>query len=110
MNEKAPERAAMWDARYEPESYAYGEAANAFLVAQAARLKPGMRALVPGDGEGRNGVWLAQQGLIVDTLDLSAHRSPRRGGSPRRAASASTRRRPTRSPGRGRARLTMSSR
>ena len=72
MNEKAPERAAMWDARYEPASYAYGEAANAFLVAQAPRFKPGMRALVPGDGEGRNGVWLAQQGLVVDTLDLSA--------------------------------------
>ena len=55
-----------------PQSYAYGEAANAFLVAQAPLLKPGMRALVPGDGEGRNGVWLAEQGLIVDTLDLSA--------------------------------------
>jgi 2-polyprenyl-3-methyl-5-hydroxy-6-metoxy-1,4-benzoquinol methylase len=73
MDEKAPERAAMWDARYEPAPYAYGEAANAFLVAQAPRLKAGMRALVPGDGEGRNGVWLAQQGLVVDTLDLSAH-------------------------------------
>jgi 2-polyprenyl-3-methyl-5-hydroxy-6-metoxy-1,4-benzoquinol methylase len=72
MNEKAAERAAMWDARYEPGSYAYGEAANAFLVAQAPRLKRGMRALVPGDGEGRNGVWLAEQGLSVDTLDLSA--------------------------------------
>jgi len=72
MTETASERAAMWDARYEPEPYAYGEAANAFLVAQAPRLKSGMRALVPGDGEGRNGVWLAQQGLIVDTLDLSA--------------------------------------
>ena len=73
MDEKAPERAAMWDARYEPAPYAYGETANAFLVAQAPRLKSGMRALVPGDGEGRNGVWLAQQGLVVDTLDLSAH-------------------------------------
>ena len=31
-----------------------------------------MCALVPGDGEGRNGVWLAEQGLRVDTLDLSA--------------------------------------
>jgi 2-polyprenyl-3-methyl-5-hydroxy-6-metoxy-1,4-benzoquinol methylase len=73
MNEKAPERAAMWDARYALEPYAYGEAADGFLVAQAARLEPGMRALVPGDGEGRNGVWLAEQGLVVDTLDLSAH-------------------------------------
>ena len=72
MNETASERAAMWDARYAPEPYAYGEAANAFLVAQAHRLEPGMRALVPGDGEGRNGVWLAEQGLHVDTLDLSA--------------------------------------
>ena len=72
MNETASERAAMWDARYEPAPYAYGEAANAFLVAQAPRLERGMRALVPGDGEGRNGVWLAEQGLVVDTLDLSA--------------------------------------
>ena len=31
-----------------------------------------MRALVPGDGEGRNGAWLAEQGLKVDTFDLSA--------------------------------------
>jgi SAM-dependent methyltransferase len=63
----------MWDARYAGEAFAYGETANAFLRAQRARLKAGMRALVPGDGEGRNGVWLAEQGLIVDTLDLSAH-------------------------------------
>ena len=84
MNEKAPAHAAMWDARYEPESYAYGEAANAFLVAQSHRLKPGMRALVPGDGEGRNGVWLAEQGLVVDTLDLS----PRGVAKARRLAAA----------------------
>jgi SAM-dependent methyltransferase len=30
-----------------------------------------MSVFVPGDGEGRNGVWLAQQGLDVLTLDLS---------------------------------------
>jgi SAM-dependent methyltransferase len=72
MSDTASEHAAMWDSRYAPEPYAYGEAANAFLVAQSHRFKPGMRALVPGDGEGRNGVWLAGQGLNVDTLDLSA--------------------------------------
>ena len=64
--------AAMWDERYARPSYAYGLEPNAFLAAQADRLKPGMRALVPGDGEGRNGVWLAEQGLDVDTFDLSA--------------------------------------
>ncbi len=64
--------AAMWDERYRPPSYAYGVEPNAFLAAQSNRLRPGMRAFVPGDGEGRNGVWLAGRGLDVDTLDLSA--------------------------------------
>lgn len=64
--------AAMWDDRYRGEPYAYGVEPNAFLAAQAHRLKAGQRALVPGDGEGRNGVWLAERGLAVDTLDLSA--------------------------------------
>jgi hypothetical protein len=64
--------AEIWDERYRPTSYAYGTAPNAFLAAQAYRFKAGMRALVPGDGEGRNGAWLAGRGLLVDTLDLSA--------------------------------------
>ena len=62
---------AMWDERYGGEDYAYGLAPNAYLAMQATWLKAGMRALVPGDGEGRNGVWLAERGLLVDTLDLS---------------------------------------
>ncbi len=72
MSETSAERAAMWDRRYAGEGFAYGETANAYLRSQRARLRAGMRALVPGDGEGRNGVWLAEQGLVVDTLDLSA--------------------------------------
>lgn len=64
-------QSAFWDERYAGETFAFGEAPNVFLAAQAHRLKAGMRALVPGDGEGRNGVWLAQQGLAVTTLDLS---------------------------------------
>ncbi len=63
--------ASMWDERYRAAPYAYGFEPNGFLSAQAYRLRSGMRALVPGDGEGRNGVWLATQGLQVDTLDLS---------------------------------------
>ena len=65
--------AAMRDDRFRPGgAYAYGLEPNAFLAAQGHRLKAGQRALVPGDGEGRNGVWLAERGLAVDTLDLSA--------------------------------------
>ncbi len=60
-----------WDKRYAEEEYAYGTTPNDFLVAQKAHLRPGMSALSIGDGEGRNGVWLAEQGLAVTTVDYS---------------------------------------
>ena len=60
-----------WDQRYAEPGFKYGTQANAFLVSQAARLKPGSDVLVPGDGEGRNGVWLAQQGHHVTSTDGS---------------------------------------
>ena len=50
-----------WDQRFAGETFKYGLEPNAFLRAEATRLAPGSRVLVPGDGEGRNGVWLAQQ-------------------------------------------------
>ncbi|MGD9587034.1 MAG: class I SAM-dependent methyltransferase, partial [Brachymonas sp.] len=61
-----------WDQNYsQAEGYKYGETPNAFLVQEAHRLaRPGC-VLVPGDGEGRNGVWLAEQGFEVHTLDGS---------------------------------------
>lgn len=64
---------AFWDWQFSriPEPK-YGEQPNAFLVEQAARLAPGSRILVPGDGEGRNGVWLAGRGHAVTTVDASA--------------------------------------
>ncbi len=61
-----------WDERYAEAGYAYGTEPNAFLAAQRARLRPGMKALAVADGEGRNGVWLAQQGLAVRSVDASA--------------------------------------
>ncbi len=64
-------QAEFWDERYKGEAFAFGLAPNAFLAAQAAYFRPGLRALLPGDGQGRNGVWLAEQGLIVDTVDIS---------------------------------------
>jgi 2-polyprenyl-3-methyl-5-hydroxy-6-metoxy-1,4-benzoquinol methylase len=65
------EQAEFWNQRYASDTYSFGTEPNAFLATQAHRLKPGMRALVPGDGEGRNGVWLAEQGLTVDSVDAS---------------------------------------
>ena len=60
-----------WDRRYGKADYAYGTEANRFLTEQKHLLKPGMKTLVVGDGEGRNGVWLASQGLDVLSVDLS---------------------------------------
>ncbi len=60
-----------WNERYAGGDFVFGMRPNAWLQSQRHRLRPGMAALVPGDGEGRNGVWLAEQGLKVMTLDLS---------------------------------------
>lgn len=61
-----------WDERYAGGGFQFGEAPNLFLLSQAHRVRPGMRALAAGDGEGRNGVWLAQQGLATTSVDWSA--------------------------------------
>lgn len=60
-----------WNARFDVPDHVFGEAPNSFLARHAAGLSPG-RALCVADGEGRNGVWLAQQGWDVLSLDLSA--------------------------------------
>lgn len=60
-----------WDQRYDRSDYVFGEAPNAFLAREGHRLRPGMRALAVADGEGRNGVWLAEQGLEVLSVDFS---------------------------------------
>jgi SAM-dependent methyltransferase len=60
-----------WESRFAPESYLFGTEPNAFLAAQKARLPERGRALAVADGEGRNGVWLAEQGLDVLSVDFS---------------------------------------
>lgn len=64
--------AAAWDARYQGGDFQFGDRPNEYLRSQAWRFSRGMRALAAGDGEGRNGVWLAEQGLAVTALDWSA--------------------------------------
>ena len=62
----------MWDERYAQDGYLFGTEPNEFLVSQQSLLKPGMSCLAVADGEGRNGVWLAQQGLKVLSVEASA--------------------------------------
>jgi cyclopropane fatty-acyl-phospholipid synthase-like methyltransferase len=62
---------ARWDERYSGEDYLFGTEPNAFLAAQRHRFAPGQRVLALADGEGRNGVFLARQGLEVLSVDIS---------------------------------------
>ena len=61
-----------WDERYAGDGFAYGTAPNRWLAANASRIRPGGRVLCLGEGEGRNGVWLARQGFEVEAVDASA--------------------------------------
>lgn len=60
-----------WNERFSSEDYLFGTAPNAFLAGQRHRLRPGLKALSIADGEGRNGVWLAEQGIDVLAIDFS---------------------------------------
>lgn len=60
-----------WEQRFSVSDYLFGTEPNVFLKSQAHRLRPGMTALAIADGEGRNGVWLASQGLDVLSIDFS---------------------------------------
>lgn len=61
-----------WENRYATSAYIFGKEPNAFLKAQAFRLPTSGRALAVADGEGRNGVWLAGQGLDVTSVDYAS--------------------------------------
>jgi SAM-dependent methyltransferase len=69
----AHEQEHMWSTRYRNagEDYVFGTTPNRFLAAQAALLAAGSNALSVADGEGRNAVWLAEQGLQVAATEIS---------------------------------------
>ena len=60
-----------WDILFAGDQFLFGEKPNAFLAGQIQRLASGGTALAVADGEGRNGVWLAEQGLNVLSVDSS---------------------------------------
>jgi len=60
-----------WEARFSVGEYLFGQRPNAYLASKAALLDRGARALSIADGEGRNSIWLAEQGLRVDAFDFS---------------------------------------
>ena len=60
----------MWNERYSSKEYAYGTEPNTFLAANFQHLPKG-RVLSLAEGEGRNAVFLAQQGSVVTAVDGS---------------------------------------
>ena len=62
-----------WSKRYRDagEDYLFGVAPSRFLETHRRFLTSGATALSVADGEGRNSVWLAEQGLAVTALEIS---------------------------------------
>lgn len=61
---------AFWDSRYSDTGFAYGDRPNDFLAEEAHRVPKG-HVLCLAEGEGRNAVFLAQQGYHVTAVDQS---------------------------------------
>lgn len=61
---------ATWNQRFASDGFLFGEEPNQYLSAQQHHLKLG-NTLAIADGEGRNSVWLAKQGLHVDAFDFA---------------------------------------
>lgn len=64
---------AHWSARYRDagDDYLFGTAPNKFLAAQAEHFGAGISVLSVADGEGRNSVWMAEQGCTVTATEIS---------------------------------------
>jgi SAM-dependent methyltransferase len=68
---KPPDQATFWNTRYDRPDYLFGTEPNDFIRAVAPPAKPGQAAFCPADGEGRNGVFLAELGFAVASIDVS---------------------------------------
>ena len=60
-----------WESRYAVPDYIFGKEPSEFLASCKGLLPAQGKALAIADGEGRNGVWLAEQGLDVVSLEFS---------------------------------------
>lgn len=62
----------MWNEKFNREDHLYGTEPNDFLRAKSASIPRGGRVVSLGEGEGRNAVFLAQQGFQVTAIDSSS--------------------------------------
>jgi SAM-dependent methyltransferase len=60
-----------WQDRYSSPGYRFGKEPNEFLLRCQPLLPKSGKVLAVADGEGRNGVWLARQGLEILSIDFA---------------------------------------
>ncbi len=60
-----------WDERYSTDDFVFGTEPNDFLKQVAAQIPANSKVLCLADGEGRNGVYLAELGHKVTAVDQS---------------------------------------
>jgi 2-polyprenyl-3-methyl-5-hydroxy-6-metoxy-1,4-benzoquinol methylase len=60
-----------WNKRFNTEEFVFGKEPNLFLKRVVKYIEPNSKVLCVADGEGRNSVWLAKQGFLVDAFDIS---------------------------------------
>jgi 2-polyprenyl-3-methyl-5-hydroxy-6-metoxy-1,4-benzoquinol methylase len=63
--------AGTWNRRFSESGYLFGTEPNGWLREHVQVWQAGQRVLCVADGEGRNSVFLAERGLIVDAFDIS---------------------------------------
>lgn len=61
-----------WNDRYRGDAYTYGTAPNQFVRRHVNALPAGGAVVELGAGEGRNAIYLAEQGFDVTALDYAA--------------------------------------
>lgn len=61
----------MWNNRYGAKEFAYGKEPNGFFKKTVTSYKLAGKILLPAEGEGRNAVFAAKQGLHVTAFDIS---------------------------------------
>ena len=60
-----------WNEKFADENFIYGTEPNEFLIEAQSKLQLSGSALAIAEGEGRNAVFLAQQGMDVTTWDYA---------------------------------------
>ena len=71
MYRKDDEKMTHWNIRFQTDHYVYGKEPNVFLTEFQKRINMSGDALAIAEGEGRNAVYLAEQGMNVTAWDYA---------------------------------------